>query len=182
MGTTLQVIYCMKIHLRLRCCAGERVHNSACLGPTQQCSVSGLYDTLVYTGMRLCRLSEPLLRLLASLRWLVADSFNHLTHYLLATRLDTVLTSGRVSHLVSLLEEAVFSPAGRESDEIEQMEETLAAFRQYLPAPVRTVLGERFLPSTTTLLDLLQEPLLNKQLAYTLIDTLLVKLFPELRN
>ena len=36
------------------------------------------------------------------LRWLMADSLNHLAHYLLASKLDTLLTSGRVTRLIEV--------------------------------------------------------------------------------
>merc|ERR1719244_269537 len=158
---------------------------NATLGPSQTCSVHGIYDTFLYLGLRLFNLSEPWQRMVSGLRWLVADSFNHLVHYLLASKVDTLLNSGRVSHLIGVVEESIFDPPGPEMDQhqiVQQTEQTLEAFRDYLPSVLATVLGEeKFKKSTSILLDCLQEPLLNKQLAYSLLDNLLVKLFPELR-
>lgn len=157
---------------------------TATLGPTLTSSVSGLYDTLLYLSLRLFRLSEPWLRLLAGLRWLVADSVNHIVHYLLSSKLDSLLNSGRVTYIIGVIEEAIFEPPAPENElkEIQsQTKETLEAFRIYLPKALRSVLSDKFDPSTKTLFNALQEPMLNKQLAYTLLETLLVKLFPELR-
>jgi len=157
---------------------------TATLGPTQTCSITGLYDTLLYLSLRLFKLSEPWLRLLTGLKWITADSINHIVHYLLSSKLDSLLNSGRVAHILSVIEESIFDPPApqMELSEIQlQTKQTLEAFRTYLPQPLRTVLGENFDPSTKTLFNVLQEPLLNKQLAYTLLETLLVKLFPELR-
>ena len=157
---------------------------TAALGPTQTCSIVGLYDTILYLGLRLFKLSEPWLRLLTGLRWIIADSFNHIVHYLLSSKLDELLNCGRVAHIVSVIEESIFDPPAPEMElaEIQQQtEKTLQAFRTYLPQALRSVLGDKFNPSTKTLFNVLQEPLLNKQLAYTLLETLLVKLFPELR-
>merc|ERR1719317_1312219 len=72
---------------------------SATLGPTLTCSITGLYDTLLYLSLRLFRLSEPWLRILTGLRWIVADSVNHLVHYLLSSKIDSLLNSGRVAHI-----------------------------------------------------------------------------------
>jgi len=157
---------------------------SATLGPTLTCSITGLYDTLLYLSLRLFRLSEPWLRILTGLRWIVADSVNHLVHYLLSSKIDSLLNSGRVAHILGVIEESIFDPPAPELElaEIQQQtKETLQAFRTYLPGLLRTVLGSRFDPSTQTLFNVVQEPLLNKQLAYTLLETLLVKIFPELR-
>jgi len=157
---------------------------SATLGPTQTCSIVGLYDTILFLGLRLFKLSEPWLRLLTGLRWIVADSLNHVVHYLLSSKLDDMINSGRVAHIISVIEESIFDPPAPEMElsEIQQQtENTLKAFRIYLPQALRSVLGDKFDPSTKTLFNLLQEPLLNKQLAYTLLETLLVKIFPELR-
>lgn len=157
---------------------------TATLGPTQTCSITGLYDTILYLGLRLFKLSEPWLRILTGLRWLTADSFNHLVHYLLSSKLNSLLNSGRVAHIISVIEESIFDPPAPEMElsEIQQQtKQTLEAFRTYLPQALRSVLGDKYDPSTKTLFNVLQEPLLNKQLAYTLLEILLVKLFPELR-
>lgn len=157
---------------------------TATLGPTQTCSITGLYDTILYLGLRLFKLSEPWLRILTGLRWLTVDSFNHLVHYLLSSKLNSLLNSGRVAHIISVIEESIFDPPAPEMElsEIQQQtKQTLEAFRTYLPQALRSVLGDKYDPSTKTLFNVLQEPLLNKQLAYTLLEILLVKLFPELR-
>ena len=74
------------------------------LGPSQQCSVAGLYDVVQYLAMRLCHLPHCSLQLIASLRWLLADSLNHLLHFLLASKLDKMLNSGRVAYLITVIE------------------------------------------------------------------------------
>ena len=39
---------------------------------------------------------------MSGLRWLVADSLNHLAQFMLASKLDTLLTSGRVTRLIEV--------------------------------------------------------------------------------
>ena len=77
---------------------------SVSLGPSQQCSVVGIYDVVQYLAVRLCHLPDFWLQLLASLRWLVADSLNHFIHFLLANKLDKMLNSGRVAYIISVIE------------------------------------------------------------------------------
>lgn len=154
------------------------------LGPSQTCTVQGLYDTLFYLALRVARLSDPWLRLLSGLRLVVGESLNHLIHHLLATKLESLLTSGRVTHLIEAVEEAVFDPSPplEDSKEEERLREaTLQAFRSYLPSLLTRFLGKSYNPSTQTIFNCVQEPLLNKQLTYGLLETLLVKIFPELR-
>ena len=40
---------------------------------------------------------------MSGLRWLVADSLNHVAHFMLASKLDTLLTSGRVTRLIEVI-------------------------------------------------------------------------------
>jgi len=163
---------------------GSNPFPPATLGPSHTCSVVGLYDALIYLALRLFKLSEPWLKMMSGLRWLVADSLNHLAHYLLASKLDTLLTSGRVTRLIEAVEEAVFDPTPStevQGEEERRRKETLAAFRSYLPALFAKFLGNSFEPSTEEIFRCLQMPLLNKQLTYTLLETVLVKVFPELR-
>ena len=72
-------------------------------------------------------------------------------------------------------------PRLTEEEQRREAEATLAAFRAYLPAPVRIVLGQRFNSSTEVLYSALQDPRLNKQLAFTLLEVVAGKLFPELK-
>merc|ERR1712062_670347 len=114
------------------------------LGPSQQSSVQGMYCVVQYLAMRLCNLPHSSLQLISSLSWLLADSLNHLLHFLLASKLDKMLNSGRVAYLISVIEESLFEPPPPLTEEELRREAaaTLRAFREYLPAPVRFVLGQ----------------------------------------
>ena len=120
----------------------------------------------------------------------------------MASKLDKMLNSGRVAYIIGVIEvssqhcngdlnklylvlqESLFEPAGSnlsEEEERRSAEATLTAFREYLPSPVRKVLGQRFDSSTEVLFSALQHPRLNKQLALTLLEVVAVKIFPELK-
>ena len=131
------------------------------LGPASSCAVSGLYELLLHSMTRLlaphCR---AWLRLGSALRWLAGDCFNALVHHLIAAKLDTLLTSGRVAHLITVIEvntdnmmtslltlavsqEALFDPPppgpASEQELKAEAEATLAAFRAYLPSAASQV-------------------------------------------
>ena len=58
----------------------------------------------------------------------------------------------------------------------------MAALRRYLPAQLRLVMGEeRFERGTERLVSALQQPLINKHLAFTLVEILIAKIFPEIK-
>lgn len=158
---------------------------SPSLGPTHETSVIGLYDTILYILVRLFHCNEVISRLMTSLRWIVADSFNHFAHFTIATKLQEVLTSGRIAHVIQVIEESIFEEDAPEltTEEVKARADlTLQMFRQYLPNKLmEAILQEKFGSGTETIFLALQDPLLNKQLAYTLLETLLVKLFPELK-
>jgi len=160
--------------------------SDASLGPSQTCTIKCLYDVIIYLGLRVFNVGEPLLKLLSGLRWLVASSFNYFVHYIIASKCDVLLNSGRVSHLIALIEEALFEPPGdpmKPDEQGEQHVETILALRNYLPNGMKSVIGEKkFIKGTTILVNCLQEPMFNKQLALTLLESLLSKILPELRG
>ena len=113
--------------------------------------------------------------------------------------LDSLLTSGRVAHLIStievshsdklenfqqcfILQESLFEDSKADSRDKKTEAETLAALRRYLPTHLSLVLGEeRFERGTERLVSGLQHPLMNKHLAFTLVEILIAKIFPEIK-
>ena len=80
-----------------------------------------------------------------------------------------------------MLQESLFEPCTAEKDKKTEAE-TLAALRSYLPAQLRLVMGEeRWDRGTERLVSGLQQPLMNKHLAFTLVEILIAKLFPEIK-
>ena len=63
-----------------------------------------------------------------------------------------------------------------------EADQTLEAFQDYLPKMIKDVVGEEEMRSSTRLIfSALQHPLMNKQLAFNIVEILLVKIFPELK-
>ena len=82
-----------------------------------------------------------------------------------------------------LSQESLFEPSvpSHPEEVSKDAEATLTAFREYLPSLMRRILGQNFEPSTEILFSAVQDPRLNKQLAFTLLEVVAVKIFPELK-
>jgi len=115
---------------------------------------------------------------------LVETSFNHIVNYLLSNKLSILLNNGRVAFIVDEIQEVIFGESSELPDEEYryQAENTIRLFRSYLPGVLRTLSPSTFDETTNTLFTLLQDPLMNKQLLYSLLETILPKLFPELKH
>ena len=65
------------------------------------------------SNLRLCQLPSSWLQFISSLRWLLADSINHGVHFLVASKLDKMLNSGRVAYIISVIEVSLLSSSIR---------------------------------------------------------------------
>jgi hypothetical protein len=157
---------------------------ASALGPTQSFKPDGLYEVVLYLCVRVFKVGDTVLRLLYSVKWLLEASTNHIVNYCLATKLDSLLNHTRVSYIIDVIQESIFAPEKSIADEEYKYiaDLTLKHFRNYLPNVLRTISSEGFETGTDDIFQAFQDPWLNKQLVYTLLDTVLHKLFPELRN
>ena len=81
-----------------------------------------------------------------------------------------------------IFQESLFEPSKAELKDKKTEAETLAALRRYLPTQLRLVMGEeRFERGTERLVSGLQQHLMNKHLAFTLVEILIAKIFPEIK-
>ncbi|XP_038206270.1 sorting nexin-14-like [Zerene cesonia] len=98
----------------------------------------------------------------------------------LAARLRALLPAPRLAHLVRLGHGVLFSKKSTpRSNQVQQRElarSRLIAFASLAPR------GLRFTHEIGTAFDIIQNPHLNKQLFYNLLDLCLVELFPELQG
>jgi len=138
---------------------------------------------VVYACIRLLKLNSTIIRLMYAVKSLVETSFNHIVNYLLSNKLSILLNNGRVAFIVDEIQEVIFGESSElpEEEYRYQAENTLRLFRSYLPGVLRTLSPSTFDETTNTLFTLLQDPLMNKQLLYSLLETILPKLFPELK-
>lgn len=97
-------------------------------------------------------------------------------------KIKAALCQSNLATLIHLLEGVIFHERKPTTpEELALRKET--AFKELtniVPNYMLKVLGEDFKQGLTKLLQILQNPLYNKQLAYSLLDIVLVELYPKL--
>lgn len=144
------------------------------------------YDCVVYLADSVFSAVPWVVRLLRSLAPFLRHTVQGLTEQYLAAKLEQALAPRRVALLLTLLKEAIFDDGHRvRTDEQKRARavETDREIKGFLPAVLVKLIGRnRHDRGTETILDVLQHPLLNKQLSYVLLDVLVEELFPELKE
>ncbi|KAL1517793.1 hypothetical protein ABEB36_001517 [Hypothenemus hampei] len=106
-----------------------------------------------------------------------------LARNLIEKTLKLGLTQHNLAFLVEQLEEVVFHPhTPHTSEEYEERKRKAFDDIKFCPTYLNTILGGQVNEGLKTLLEILQNPCYNKQLCYNLLDTLLLEMFPELKE
>ncbi|XP_032440741.1 sorting nexin-14 isoform X2 [Xiphophorus hellerii] len=164
--------------------APERKHNSNCF--LEVVAVDGMYDYLMYVGRVLFRVPDWLHHVLAACRILFKNSLEAYMDRYLRSKLEAVLQEHRLVSLITQLRDAVFCENHQERSPEEKLQRAKQTFDQmmsYLPDAVVKLIGEECQRDGIELLfHALQQPLLNKQMTYILLDIAILELFPELNQ
>ncbi|XP_073445737.1 sorting nexin-14 isoform X2 [Dendrobates tinctorius] len=160
----------------------ERKHNLNCF--MEVMTVEGVYDYLMYIGRVVFHISDWLHHLLMGGRILFKNTLETYTDHYLQCKLEQLSQEHRLVSLITLLRDAVFcetteprSVAAKQKRAKQTFEEMMA----YIPDLIGKCIGEEAKYEGIQLLfDGLQQPVLNKQLSYVLLDILLLDIFPEL--
>ncbi|XP_051909318.1 sorting nexin-14-like [Hippocampus zosterae] len=148
--------------------------------------LDGAYDYLLHTGRLLFRMPRWLDGLLSATRILLKNTFEAYVERRLRAKMDAVLQEHRLVSLITQLRDAVFYESAEERGgpaKAARAERTLEEMMAYLPDVVGTCVGEEAKREGVGLLfEALQQPLLNKQMSYVLLDVAVLELFPELRQ
>ncbi|CAG9770654.1 unnamed protein product [Ceutorhynchus assimilis] len=104
-----------------------------------------------------------------------------LSKILIDRKIRSGLTQHNLAYLIGLLEGVIFNPSTPHTIE-EYKERQLKAFEdiKFCPKYMDKILGGHINYGLTNLLEILQNPHYNKQLAYNLLDTALIEMFPEI--
>jgi len=144
----------------------------------------GTFDVIFYLVATLFKASLVCLHLLHGVGILVRKSFDHLVDYGIRTKLASVLCCNRIAYLIKMIESSVFEPPGpsvTEKEKLQRKEEALENFQTYLRSFIQPLCGkQKYENGTQFVFDALQDPVLNKQLTYVLVDVILEELFPDL--
>ncbi|KAM9341473.1 sorting nexin-14-like isoform 5-T5 [Symphorus nematophorus] len=149
-------------------------------------TVEGVYDYLMYVGRVVFHIPDWLHHLLMTGRILFKNTLEAYTDYYLQYKLNQVVQEHRLVSLITLLRDTVFcesSPPRSAQDKQKRAKKTFEEMMTYIPDFLGKCIGEETKYEGVRLLfDGLQQPVLNKQLTYVLLDIAIQELFPELNK
>uniref|UniRef100_A0ABI7Y487 Sorting nexin 14 n=1 Tax=Felis catus TaxID=9685 RepID=A0ABI7Y487_FELCA len=149
-------------------------------------TVEGVYDYLMYVGRVVFQVPDWLHHLLMGTRILFKNTLEMYTDYYLHCKLEQLFQEHRLVSLITLLRDAVFcentEPRSLQ-DKQKRAKQTFEEMMNYIPDLIVKCIGEEAkYESIRLLFDGLQQPVLNKQLTYVLLDIVIQELFPELNK
>ncbi|KAF6365383.1 sorting nexin 14 [Rhinolophus ferrumequinum] len=149
-------------------------------------TVEGIYDYLMYVGRVVFQVPDWLHHFLMGTRILFKNTLEMYTDYYLHCKLEQLFQEHRLVSLITLLRDAVFcentEPRSLQ-DKQKRAKRTFEEMMNYIPDLIVKCIGEEAkYESIRLLFDGLQQPVLNKQLTYVLLDIVIQELFPELNK
>ncbi|XP_037393351.1 sorting nexin-14 isoform X2 [Pygocentrus nattereri] len=148
--------------------------------------LEGVYDYMMYVGRMVFRMPDWLHHVLCGGRILFKRTLEAYMDNYLQSKLDKILQEHRVVSLITLLRDAVFCENNEErspEDKQRRAKQTFEEMMNYLPDIVGKCIGEENKSEGIQLLfSCIQQPLLNKQMTYVLLDIAVQELFPELHS
>ncbi|KAM7395835.1 hypothetical protein PAMA_007222 [Pampus argenteus] len=160
----------------------EKRYNHNCF--MEMITVGGMYDYMMYVGRVVFHMSDWLHHTLAAGRILLKNTFEAYMDQYMQSKLEHILQEHRMISLITQLRDAVFCENSEErtiEDKQIRAKQTFEEMMNYLPDFVGKCIGEEAKYEGIRLLfDGFQQPLLNKQMTYVLLDIAVQELFPEL--
>uniref|UniRef100_A0A674NN06 Sorting nexin-14 n=1 Tax=Takifugu rubripes TaxID=31033 RepID=A0A674NN06_TAKRU len=149
-------------------------------------TVDGVYDYLMYVARVVFHIPDWLHHLLMTGRILFKNTLEAYTDHCLHYKLNQVVQEHRLVSLITLLRDNVFcesSPPRSLEEKQMRAKRTFEEMMSYIPDFLGKCMGEEAKYEGIRLLfDGLQQPILNKQLTYVLLDIAIQELFPELNR
>ncbi|NP_001085023.1 sorting nexin 14 L homeolog [Xenopus laevis] len=160
----------------------ERKHNQNYF--MEVMTVEGVYDYLMYIGRVVFHIPDWFHHLLMGGRILFKHTLETYTNSYLNYKLERLFQEHRLVSLITLLRDAIFcETAEPRSLHLKQQRAklTFEEMMRYIPDLIGKCIGdEAKYEGIRLLFDGLQQPVLNKQLSYVLLDIVIQELFPEL--
>jgi len=141
-----------------------------------------VFDVIFYLAATLFKTSSFILHLLYGVGILFRKSFDFLVDYAIRNKLSTVLCCNRIAYLIRLVESSLFDTSASEpEDKARRKELAMEHFMKFLRPLIQPLTGRNnYEDGIHFVFEALQDPVLNKQLSWVLIDTALTELFPEI--
>ncbi|XP_053501728.1 sorting nexin-14 isoform X5 [Ictalurus furcatus] len=150
----------------------------------ERMELDGVYDYMIYVGRVVFHMPDWLHHVLYAGRILFKKTLEAYMDQYVQYKLDQILQEHRLVSLITLLRDAVFCENNEErspEDKQRRAKQTFEEMMNYLPDVVGKCIGEENKYEGIQLLfNCLQQPLLNKQITYVLLDIAVEELFPEL--
>ncbi|XP_061182737.1 sorting nexin-14-like isoform X2 [Saccostrea echinata] len=148
--------------------------------------IEGPFDVIVYISRYVYGVPDWFHHLLMTGRILFKSTLEHYLQLFIEQKVEQVTQEHRVVSLVHLLRDVLFfdkDPPRTDEQKSERYRTCLQGCLDFLPSNFVSVVGRRnHEQGTKLLLEVLQQPKLNKQLSYVFLDILVQELFPELRG
>ncbi|XP_064846718.1 sorting nexin-14-like isoform X5 [Oncorhynchus masou masou] len=160
----------------------EKKHNRNCF--MEVISVEGMYDYMMFMGRVVFHMPDWLHHILSGGRILFKNTLEAYMDNYIQHKLDVILQEHHVVSLITMLRDAVFCETSEELTTGDKQRRAKKAFEEmmnYVPDFVEKCIGqEAKYEGIRLLFDGFQQPLLNKQMTYVLMDIAVEELFPEL--
>ncbi|XP_068087212.1 sorting nexin-14 isoform X2 [Hyperolius riggenbachi] len=160
----------------------ERKHNQNCF--MEVMTVEGVYDYLMYIGRVVFHIPDWFHHLLMGGRILFKNTLETYADHCLQHKLEHLSQEHRLVSLITLLRDAIFCESSEQRSlavRQKRAKQTFDEMMNYIPDLIGKCIGdEAKYEGIRLLFDGLQQPVLNKQLSYILLDVVLLEIFPEL--
>ncbi|KAG5876709.1 hypothetical protein JTB14_038026 [Gonioctena quinquepunctata] len=190
MGEELDTVPCYSSNSYLPKTYTNRVFNDnfgvqyKCLKETTSSSFNpdGLAESVFYFLKHIFKIHDGFLKVYASVCSVAQHIFDMTSRILIERSLKSNLSQSNLAYLIGLLEGIIFDHHQSPSKE-ELKERRIKAFEELenrMPHLLTTIFGWGVKGGLKTLLEILQDPHLNKQLAYNLFDVILIEMYPTI--
>nr|CAB3266455.1 sorting nexin-14-like [Phallusia mammillata] len=153
---------------------------------TEKDYLTGVSDYLIYMATQVFDAGERIHRVMLCFKTLFKNTLEPFVHGYLKQKIDCYRQEHHVVDLVHLFRDIVFfnkDPPRTEKEKAQRRNETLQCWKDFIPGHFVKIIGkEKHEMGCNKVFHILQQPKLNKQLGYMLLDTILLELFPELLN
>ncbi|XP_076811994.1 sorting nexin-14-like isoform X1 [Clavelina lepadiformis] len=159
----------------------HRIHEEEIEHPTNQ----GIFDYLIYIATQVFQADWWVKCILICFKRLFQNTVEPFTYMYLKSKIDRYRMEHHVVDLIHLFRDILFhnNDLPRTLKEKEERKKlTYQQWKEFVPGTFSNAVGpEKHEEGCKRLFEVLQQPKLNKQLSYLLLDAFLTELFPEMK-